>query len=274
MGNLPDTRNKGLEASNGADMRPPRYSIIAAHLSHVAVMNLILLFEEDFTAPGEVHLHDRRLTHIREVHRAEPGDRLKVGLINGAMGSGRLQSISEHEAVLQIELDTPPPPPLPLTLILALPRPKMFKRTLAAAASMGVKDLWLINSYRVDKSYWGSPLLTDAGLREHLLLGLEQAGDTMLPEVHLRKRFKPFVEDELPHLCRERRALLAHPYNAQPCPSASDESTVLAIGPEGGFIPYEVEKLIEAGLSPIHLGPRILRVETAVPALLSRLFTF
>ncbi|WP_432696282.1 16S rRNA (uracil(1498)-N(3))-methyltransferase [Marinobacterium sp. YM272] len=237
-------------------------------------MNLILLFEDDFTAPGEVHLHDRRLTHIREVHRAEPGDRLRVGMINGALGSGRLLTISEHEAVMRVELDNAPPPALPLTLILALPRPKMFKRTLQAVASMGVKDLWLINSYRVDKSYWGSPLLTDAGLREQLLLGLEQAGDTMLPKVHLRKRFKPFVEDELPDLCREKRALLAHPYNAEPCPSASAEPTLLAVGPEGGFIPYEVEKLVQAGLSPVHLGPRILRVETAVPVLLSRLFTF
>lgn len=237
-------------------------------------MNLILLFEDDFNAPGEVRLHDRRLTHIREVHRAEPGAHLKVGMLDGAMGTGCLLSISEQEAIIRVELDTQPPPPLPLTLILALPRPKMFKRTLQAVASMGVKDLWLINSYRVDKSYWGSPLLTEAGLREQLLLGLEQAGDTALPNVHLRKRFKPFVEDELPSLCQDKRALLAHPYNARPCPSASNEPSVLAVGPEGGFIPYEVEKLTEAGLSPVHLGPRILRVETAVPVLLSRLFTF
>lgn len=148
----------------------------------------------------------------------------------------------------------------------------MLKRTLQTVATMGVKELWLINSWRVDKSYWSSPLLTEAGLREQLLLGLEQAGDTQLPRVQLRKRFKPFVEDELPALTTARRALVAHPYDAQPCPPAADEPTLLAVGPEGGFIPYEVEKLAEAGLTPIHLGARILRVETAVPVLLARLF--
>ena len=47
---------------------------------------------------------------------------------------------------------------------------------------------------------------------------------------------------------------------------------VIAIGPEGGWIPYEVDLLAKAGLQPVQLGERILRVETAVTALLSRIF--
>ena len=56
------------------------------------------------------------------------------------------------------------------------------------------------------------------------------------------------------------------------CPHLIDDACVLAIGPEGGFIPYEVEKLEEAGFDRIHLGSRILRVETAVTAIVSKLY--
>lgn len=234
-------------------------------------MNLILLFQEDFTHAREVTLRDRRLQHILDFHKPEIGQSLKVGLLDGNKGLGEVISISDSEIKLQISLDTPAPPPLPVTLLLALPRPKMLKRVLQTVAAMGVKELYLINSYRVDKSYWGSPVL-EKQITENLQLGLEQAGDTLMPQVHLKKRFKPFVEDELPQISANTRRIVAHPYNALPCPAASQEATTLAIGPEGGFINYEVEKLQECGFNPIHIGPRILRVETAVPALLSRLF--
>lgn len=235
-------------------------------------MNLLLLHPDDLQSDNaSAVITGRRLHHLRTVHNAQNGDQLKVGLINRLKGKAVIEAIDDQEAHLQLTLDTPPPEPLPVTLLLALPRPKMLKRTLQTITAMGVKQLYLINSYRVDKSFWGSPVLQHK-IEEQLLLGLEQAGDTVMPEVHLRKRFKPFVEDELPEIAVNSRKLIAHPYNAHPCPAPSAESTTLAIGPEGGFIQYEVEKLNELGFQSIHIGERILRVENAVPALLSRLF--
>lgn len=234
-------------------------------------MNLIVVFEADFENSTSVVITDRRFHHIRTVHQPDIGENLKVGLLNGQIGQGTVIELNDHSLRMEVFLERDPPAPLPLTLLLALPRPKMLKRVLQTVSAMGVKELYLINSYRVDKSYWGTPIL-EKQLNEHLLLGLEQAGDTLMPNVHLRKRFKPFVEDELPELCRGSRALVAHPYQAEPCPRSEDIQTTLAIGPEGGFIPYEVEKLAECGFKAIHIGERILRVETAVPALLSRLF--
>ena len=235
-------------------------------------MNLLLLEDADFVAADRAVLSGRRLKHLHEVHGAESGDSLRVGRLGGLMGRGTLLTLDEQHAELRVELDQPPPTKLPLTLLLALPRPKMLKRVLQTVAAMGVPRLVLLNSYRVEKSFWQTPFLEPEAIREQLLLGLEQARDTVLPEVSIEKRFKPFVEDRLPAISADTLGLVGHPGDYPACPRAVSEQVTLAIGPEGGWIPYEVDKLQEAGLAPVQLGERILRVETAVPALLARLF--
>ncbi|MDT4852082.1 16S ribosomal RNA methyltransferase RsmE [compost metagenome] len=235
-------------------------------------MNLLLLEDGDFVAADRALLRGRRLKHLHEVHRAAVGDSLRVGRLDGLLGSGQLLRLDANEAELSVELDQHAPDKLPLTLLLALPRPKMLRRVLQTVSAMGVPRLVLLNSYRVEKSFWQTPFLEPAAIREQLILGLEQARDTLLPEIIIEKRFKPFVEDHLPALAAGSLGLIGHPGAYPACPRAVDRAVTLAIGPEGGWIPYEVEKLQEAGLQPVQLGERILRVETAVTALLARLF--
>ncbi len=145
-----------------------------------------------------IRITDRRLQHLNTVNKASAGQTLRAGLLGGLQGHATLLSINEDAAELQVDLANPPPAKLPITLLLALPRPKMLRRTLQTIASMGVAKLVLINSYRVEKSFWQTPFLQPEALHEQLILGLEQARDTVLPEIILAKRFKPFVEDELP----------------------------------------------------------------------------
>jgi RsmE family RNA methyltransferase len=235
-------------------------------------VNLLLLEDDDFVAPDRVQLSGRRLKHLHEVHRAEAGDSLRVGRLNGLMGTGQLLRLDAGHAELSVTLEQQPPVKLPLTMLLALPRPKMLRRVLQTVSAMGVPRLVLLNSYRVEKSFWQTPFLQPAAIREQLILGLEQARDTVLPEVLIEKRFKPFVEDRLPALAAGSLGLVGHPGDYPSCPRAVEHAVTLAIGPEGGWIPYEVEKLQAAGLQPVQLGERILRVETAVSALLARLF--
>lgn len=236
-------------------------------------MNLVLLLPEDgIDGAGRVRLRGRRLRHVLEVHRAAVGDELRVGLLGGRIGSGRVLQLTPEVLEMEVRLDREPPAPLPLTLILSLPRPKVLRRVLRASSSMGVKRIVLLNARRVEKSYWQSPLLGTAAMNEQLVLGLEQARDTVLPEILIRPLFKPFVEDELPALVEDTLALVAHPAARAECPRNTGRAVTLAIGPEGGFIPYEVEKLAGCGFTPVHLGDRILGTETAVPALLARLF--
>lgn len=231
-------------------------------------MNLILLFADDFVSGSEVRLTGRRLAHVTEVHRAKVGDTLVTGIAGGGIGRGEVTRLDAEALEMRVTIDGPPPPPLAVTLVLALPRPKVLNRVVAGATSLGVKRIYLINSWRVEKSYWKSPRLAEENLLLQRILGLEQARDTILPEIHLRRFFRPFVEDELPAIIAGTRAVVAHP-GPPPVFTGSGPLT-LAIGPEGGFIPDEIASLQRVGFTPTSLGPRILRVETAVAVALGR----
>jgi RsmE family RNA methyltransferase len=235
-------------------------------------VNLILLFERDYISTDTVRLYDRRLQHVTNVLRSSVGDELNVGLMNGPVGRGTVTRLTVDALEMLVVLNRQAPAPLPLTLILALPRPKMLRRVLFSAASMGLKKIYLINAARVEKSFWKSPLLRDGRLQEQLMLGLEQAEDTLMPDIFLKPLFKPFVEDELPDISGGTLSLVAHPSAEQHCPRDVNRQITLAVGPEGGFIPYEIGKFVSYGFTPVSMGGRPLRVETAVPALLARLF--
>lgn len=235
-------------------------------------MNLLLLTPQDCPQPNIAHLTGRRLQHVLAVHQAQIGQKLRVGMINGLMGEAEIIHLDKQSLQLQFQLTQVPPAKLPLTLLLALPRPKMLKRILQTVATMGVERLVLMNSYRVEKSFWDSPFLQPQAIEDELILGLEQGKDTVLPQVILEKRFKPFVEDRLPALSANSLRLVAHPIAEQHCPRDVQQAVTLAIGCEGGFISYEVDLLAQQGFVPVELGERILRVETAVTALIARLF--
>jgi 16S rRNA (uracil1498-N3)-methyltransferase len=236
-------------------------------------VNLILLLPEDLDDTGKrAQLRGRRLAHVANIQRAQVGDVLAVGLLNGWLGRGRVSRLSDT-LDLELEITDAPAPPLRATLILALPRPLILKRALHAATTLGVKKIILLAARRVERSFWQSKALRPEAVREQLILGLEQARDTVLPEVTLAPHFRPFVEGELPGLLRGRLGLVAHPGAPAPCPRGPlAEPLTLAIGPEGGFNDFEIEKLAAAGLAPVQIGERILRVDAAVSALLGRLF--
>lgn len=245
-------------------------------------MNLLLLSETDFPddhvlgdrLSSEEHrlatIADGRVTHLKRVLKVEVGQTLTVGLIGGSIGRGVVLAVGANAVRLAVYLDQAPPPTLPVSLVLALPRPPMLRRSLEAVTTLGVKRICLIHANRVEKSYWQSHSLEPEAIDRRLRAGLEQACDTVLPEVSMHRRFRPFVEDELPALLSASTGLVADPtFDSAPPPRDLAPFTLI-VGPEGGFVPFELERLAAAGVEGIGLGPRILRVETAVIALLSR----
>ena len=238
----------------------------------VIALNLVLVSSNNFICDNLVRLDARQSKHVQEIHRSKVGEKLKVGIINGEIGVGTIIKIGDDYIDINIRLLERPPPSLPLTVFLSLPRPKMLKRCLRHLTALGVKSIILMNSYRVEKSFWQSPCLSIEKIHEQVILGLEQAKDTILPEIILENRFKPFVEDRVPSIVYGKQAMIAHPGCGINCPHGLKKPSVLAVGPEGGFISYEVEKFKESGFQVVNLGRRVLNVETAVTALVSKLY--
>ncbi|HCE38916.1 MAG TPA: 16S rRNA (uracil(1498)-N(3))-methyltransferase, partial [Alcanivorax sp.] len=83
--------------------------------------------------------------------------------------------------------------------------------------------------------------------------------------------FRPFVEDDLDGWAGPGARYLAHPGDHPALPHEQAGPATLAIGPEGGWTPFEVELLQEHGFRAHRFGTRILRVETALPALVGAL---
>ena len=137
---------------------------------------------------------------------------------------------------------------------------------------MGVKKIYLVNSWRVEKSFWQSPVLEQSVLRKQMILGLEQSRDTILPQIYQKRFFKRFVTEELPLISENSQGIIAHPKSDKICPSGINNTVTLVIGPEGGFIDIEIETLEKQGFLSYHIGQRILKVETAVPYIISRLY--
>lgn len=240
-------------------------------------MNIILAEAGEVYA-GQLSLTDHRAKHIVKVLRAEVGGRVRVGLINGKMGSGTILAIKKKfpfAVDLKLDLSDSPRVRPSIDLILALPRPIMLKRILSQVTALGVGTIHLINANRVEKSFWEAGILLPEEYHIHLLHGLEQAVDTRLPDIQIHPQFKPFLEDFFPsHTKTYHHLLLAHPTGGQQLGDVIDSKNgriALAVGPEGGWVDYEVKKFQEQGFCCCNIGERILKVDTAVIALHARI---
>ena len=235
-------------------------------------MNIVLLDPRQTESETWSITSARQLEHLRTHLDVQVGDSLKVGIRGGKRYLTKIIDISEHRIQIQPIQEEAVPAKLPVTLIVAMPRPKVLRRLIMDSVTLGVEKIILLHSYRVDKSYWQTPFLQQ--LDQYITLGLEQAGDTIVPEIEIYKRFKPFVEDVLPKMIsKEKLAYVAHPYATQKMPFAIDHACTVLIGPEGGYIPYEVDLLIKNGCQAVSLGNRILRTETVISYVLGRLFS-
>jgi RsmE family RNA methyltransferase len=167
--------------------------------------------------------------------------------------------------ILSFAWNAEPPPLDPLILIVGLPRPQTARDILRDATSLGVAAIHFVVTEKGERNYAASTLWSSDEWRRHVLLGAEQAFDTRLPEITHGRPLIQAIASLAPDATR--LALdnyeAAGPLSSQSLPAGK---VALAFGPERGWSDAERAALRDAGFTFGHLGPRVLRLETAVTA--------
>jgi len=259
-------------------------------------MNLIILTEKDSRGAGRYAVSDSRAEHIRSILKLSTGDTVEIGMLDGPVGIATIESIDFSSVTLTVEETQLAPQSFPsIDIICAVPRPQTLKKVLLTSAMMGVRNLHLVRANRTEKSYLQSPLMSAEQQEPFLLEGLSQGKRTHIPQVTLHPLFRPFVEDTWPSVMSrdypdniDDLDKVANTDNADNTPTLlladmdtttpmsvitalrSAAQVVVAIGPEGGWIDYEVEHFTRLGFIPFCLGPWVLRVENALTAALAQ----
>ena len=224
-------------------------------------MNIILFHPQEVELP--LPRRDPRATHLLAVLRRRPGDTFDAGVINGPRGKGTLQAIGADALSLSFIWGEPPPPAARLHLLVGLPRPQTARDILRDATALGVAALHFVRAEKGEASYARSTLWHSGQWKECVISGAAQAFCTRLPEVtHGRT-----LAAACAALPADGVRLALDNYEAAEglasCPLPGAATAVLALGSERGWSAAERELLRAAGFTFVHLGARVLRVETA-----------
>jgi len=218
-------------------------------------------------SPSEVELPlsrlDARARHILKVLRSVPGDRLDVGLIDGPRGKATLLEVRDDTLHLSFAWGDPPPPLVPLHLILGLPRPQTARDLLRENASLGVAAMDFVRTERAEASYAGSSLWSSGEWRQLLLTGAAQAFCTRLPVVHSGRSLAAAIATLPGGGCRLALDNYEASIGLAELALPGSGNTTLAFGAERGWSDPERTLLRQHGFQFVHLGPRVLRMETA-----------
>lgn len=231
-------------------------------------MNL-LLFEEAFEQTC-IDSTDTRAAHLREVLKVELGSLVFVGFVRGRRARAKVTELPDDGSVhLEVLATEAVPPPLPVALLMGLPRPHTAKRLLFETASMGISRIDFFEAEKGEPSYARSSLWQDETWRERLRLGAEQSFGTHIPEVAMYPDLQTALSAQNPQAARlaldnyESGASLGEQIPAEA------KEVVLALGPERGWSSNERDTLQRNGWLLAHLGPYVLRSETAAVAAVS-----
>jgi 16S rRNA (uracil1498-N3)-methyltransferase len=208
--------------------------------------------------------------HVAQVLRLREGDELKLfdERSGNYIGIIHLESKSVSVEITRFE-EAHTESPLRVKLVQGISRAERMDYTIQKSVELGVAAVQPVFTERTTLRL-DPPRL--ARRRDHwqrvIINACEQCYRTELPELHAPRPLTEFLAHcrsaAHPHLLLAPRSV--HGLGAVP---ESTRAATILVGPEGGLSDSETRQALDAGFNPVHLGPRVLRTETAAVVALS-----
>ncbi len=222
-----------------------------------------------------IHITGKDVKHIRNVLRMKTGEELWISDGGEKEYHCTIEAVEEEEVLLHILYAQEPEYELPSRIYLfqGLPKADKMELIIQKAVELGAFEIIPVETKRcvvkldakkADKKIlrWQQIAESAAKQSKRMLIPTVRSVMTFQEAVSYAKELDIIlIPYELAKGMKETKEILR---SLKP-----GQSIGIFIGPEGGFEEQEVKDAVSAGASPITLGRRILRTETAGLAILS-----
>jgi 16S rRNA (uracil1498-N3)-methyltransferase len=229
-----------------------------------------LFVDGPLAAGADIAIDAERAHYLRNVLRLQPGD--AIGLFNGRDGEwcARIDAFARREAHLIAERRTRPQQAAPdLWLAFAPIKRQRIDWLVEKATELGVSRMMPVLTRRTVVAR-----INRGRLRGHAIEAAEQTERLDVPAIDdavtLEKLLRDWPRERRVLLCAEAGAARPLAEVLQESPRGSAPAMAVMTGPEGGYAPEELDALAALPfVTPVGLGPRILRADTAAVAALA-----
>jgi 16S rRNA (uracil1498-N3)-methyltransferase len=214
----------------------------------------VTTFVVEHLAGESIDLGEDAAHHAR-VKRLEPGDEVALTDGKGARGIGRIASITKRALVVEIGDVTAIAPPPEINLFVPVADKERMLWVAEKATELQITS-WNPVMYERSRSVSprGEGEAFDRKVEARMMAALEQSGGSWLPVINGIQTIDDLAKTKGVVLERD-----SNPFGRW----TTTPPVNLAAGPEGGFSPGELDRLLAAGWSAASFGDVTLRFETA-----------
>lgn len=210
--------------------------------------------------------------HLSRVLRLRVGDRVELSDGAGTDYDGTILELAPQRAVLALTGRRPSPgePPCRVTLFQCLPKAAKMETIIQKTVELGI---WQVTP-TLSRRCVAEPGDFDKKLVRYRRVALEAAKQSrrgIVPQVTEAMALTDICFDAFDTVLAAYELERGFTLKMALRDRRARRNVALIIGPEGGFDPDEAQQMAGRGAFLVSLGPRILRTETAGPAMLSQL---